>query len=738
VRARSGPLRTRTGAILALLVAASAAQAAPGGWALCAPGPLIPARPPFEGEPGEPDAYQVAADEASLEGGGVSTLRGNVQVVRGERQLQADTVIYNELEELIDASGNVRFWDQDLYLTGEQARIELASDAGSLEQARFVLAGEHGRGQAERIELRGSELVRAQRATYTTCDPGREDWLLSASRIELDRAAGVGSARNVVVRLKGVPVFYSPYLTFPLSDERKSGFLAPRARFSGASGPEITVPYYFNLAPNRDATLAARAMADRGVQVQGEFRYLTARSSGQLNLELLPLDREIDEARSLVHFRHATRLAPRWNLDTRFDWVSDPRYFEDLGTELAVSSRSFLEQRADLSYSSEDWWLLARVQSFQTVDDSLATTARPYHRLPQLRLASRRPERDRALNLGLDAELVRFERSAGVTGTRLDLRPVLSYPVRTPGTFLVPRLALRYTGYRLAGTAPGADDAPSRLLPTLSLDGGLIFERDLALGGRSLLQTLEPRLFYLLVPFDDQRALPVFDTGRYTFGYGQLFRDDRFSGADRVGDAHQVTLAVTTRLLTATGRELARLSAGQIRYLRDRKVTLPGDPVERTRSSSYVAELRARPSAPWEVSGEFLWDPHQERTDRSALALRYRPDRLRVLNVSYRFVRDAAEQADVSFAWPLAGSWRTVGRWSYAPAENQLLEGVLGLEYESCCWGLRVIGRRYLSDTTGNHTAALFLQLQLKGLAGIGDKALDFLREGIPGYERQF
>jgi LPS-assembly protein len=342
------------------------------------------------------------------------------------------------------------------------------------------------------------------------------------------------------------------------------------------------------------------------------------------------------------------------------------------------------------------------------------------------------------VNVNAIGEFVHFDRRDSVTGIRWDLRPYVTLPYRTASTFVVPKATLRYTGYSLDGRAPGLSDDPSRLLPTFSLDSGLFLERHTLFASRQLVQTLEPRLYYLFTPFDRQDDLPVFDTGEYTFSFAQLFREDRFSGADRVGDAHQVTLALTTRFLDErSGAELLRASIGQIRYLRDRKVTLPGVARDTTRGSDLVAEVVANLDRRWRVSAGAQWDPRETRTDRNTVAVRYQPDDRRVLNLAYRFVRDAVEQTDLSFAWPVAQHWRAVGRWNYSLEGSTTLETFAGVEYEDCCWGFRVGGRRYLNSFGGEHNTAVFAQLVLKGLTALGD-AREFLSRSIPGYRNEF
>jgi len=714
--------------------------------ALCGE-PIRPPPRPFT-EPGEPGTLNIRADDADMDMDGVSILRGEVQVQRDTQQIEADTVIYDAPNEAIDASGLVRFWDEGLYLSGTHAEYELGPNVGWVDNVHYRFEDKQGRGNARRGDLNTTtEVLNLEQADYTTCPPGATDWLLRASSLKLDKRANVGTARNVRLRFKNVPVFYSPYLRFPLSDERKTGFLAPTVGTSGETGTELLVPFYLNIAPEQDATVALRSMSKRGVMLMGEYRYLLRSGGGLAEVEYLPDDDEFGEDRALYHFRHNQQFNPRWSTHIDVSHASDKQYFEDLGTRLSVSATRFLERNAGLTYQGDNWSAMGRVQTHQTVDDTIDKVDQPYHRVPQLLLSTDLPERNRTLSLQGHTEAVRFDKSVGVQGNRFDINPGVTLPLRTPGTFLVPKLSLRYTAYDLNRTEPDDPDNPSRTIPTFSLDSGLFFEKSFRIGGHSYLHTIEPRIFYLYVPRKNQSDLPVFDTGEYTFGFAQLFRENRFSGADRVGDANQVTLALTTRLLDEdTGRERLRLSLGQIQYIRDQKVTLPDTKPNTDNASDIIADLAAEITQSWGIRSELHWDTGAVRSNRGTVSLRYKPDSRRVLNLAYRFVRDttslvdpqSVSQTDFSLAWPLTRHWGVVGRWNYDVSEDRTLETLAGFEYNSCCWALRALARRFLNSSDGSHNDEFFVQLELKGLGGFGRSAAEVLREEIPGWENNF
>jgi len=728
-------------AVLAAAVTIASPSARAADFSLCGDLLQVPARPVMESPSQDPEAVDVAADDAELVEGGVSVLTGNVHVRRGASQLTADVVTYDQPSEIVTAEGTVRLWDEGLYASGDFARVDLGADEALLEDAGYIVPDGHARGSAGRIVvIRREDVVHIEDGTYTTCNPGDEAWRLEASRVELDKVTERGWARNVWVKFQGVPIFYSPVLTFPLTDKRKTGLLTPSFGISEETGAELTVPWYWNIAPNRDATFAVRGMTRRGALLAGEYRYLQDGGRGQIGAEFLPHDREFDDERWAFDYDHdGEYLSRRLRTEVDVSVVSDDDYLEDLGTDLHIASTRHLTQRADVRWVGRGWQLLGRVQGFQTVDDTIRSSRKPYERLPQIELRTTGAERNRRVNLDGYAEFVYFDRSVGVTGSRLDVEPRVSFPVRSVSSFVVPTLKLRNTAYFLEDQAAGATSTPFRTVPTFTLDSGLFFERDWDLGGRTWIQTLEPRLYYLYVPFEEQDDQPVFDTGEFDFNFAQLFRDNRFSGTDRVGDANQVTVALTSRLLDrSSGDELFRASVGQIRFLRDREVTLPGRPDRDRDASDIVAEVSATMVPGWSLRGGVQWDPDQARTDKSTVALRYSPDPGRVLNLSYRFVRDEVEQTDVSLRWPWSNRWATVGRWNWSIEGSRTLEALGGVEYESCCWAMRAVVRHYVNDVDADATTGFFLQLELKGLAGIGRSTGTFLERSIPGYKNQF
>ena len=752
----SAPVRRLPLACAVAAVLASTAFGAHAEWPACAEGFRIPARPvPEAVEPGaDPKLIRLSADEVELVEEEVSRLTGNVTLERGIRLLRSDEVVHDQPGGVIEATGNVRLWDGGVFVAGEAARAEIGNDVVAVAPAAaFMLGDEQGHGQASRVEVIGDERMTAHDVTYTTCSPDDAEWRITADRVEFDRTEETAAAQGAWLELKGRRVLYVPGISFPVSDRRKSGFLAPTFGTDSATGVEITAPYYFNLAPNRDATLSARTMTERGVQAQGELRFLSREyGAGRIAAEYLPFDARFDDARTAFDLTHRHGWTSGWSTDTHVEWASDPEYLQDLGIGLSQSSRTYLSRRFDATYRGDGWDALVRLQGFQTLDRMLPAHDRPYTRLPQVLIRTDTEERSRTLNAATEAELTYFHRRSLTTGVRARLRPAFSYPIHTTGAFVTPRATLHITGYDLdrAHGEASLDDHLASVVPAFSLDSGVFLERPVTLSGRSLVHTIEPRLHYLLVPYERQDDLPNFDTSQSTFSFARLFQENRFSGADRIGDANRLTLALTSRVLDERGGELARASIGQIRHFRDRRVVLdPTGTAETADASGIVAEIEARPDHRWRLRAGFQYDTEDDRARRSLLNVRYQHDSRSVFNAAWRRVRDIGpvadiEQADLSFVWPIGARWRTIGRWSVALDEDRsrTVEAFGGVAYESCCLAVRAVARRLLRRDAGTgddrYSDGLYLQVELRGLTGAGRRPDALLTGRIPGYENDF
>lgn len=710
---------------------------------------FCPLDPEPEGRPENPELapgyLSLEADEGALIKHGTSTLTGDVQMIRDDEAARADRAIYNDDMQTLDLHDHVRLWRDQLYWQGQHGFVDWANKIGTLNTGTYRLLELRGRGEANLIETDlDRKISKLKEATYTTCPGDKPVWKLSAKKITLDHNEEWGNANDVVLRVHDTPVMYLPYASFPLSKKRKSGFLTPSFGHSGASGTDLKIPYYWNIAPNADATFTPRILAKRGALLGGEFRYLSPTSLSNVKGDFLPYDNDRNgDERHLINVKHDQRLFDgRGALNIDFNDVSDRKYFEDFGNSLSVSSTSFLQRRALLSYGGGWWSVSGLLNGYQTVDPTLPASSRPYSELPQITLSAGRGS-NRNLTYGVITQATYFQRTDSITGGRVNFEPYVSYPIRNAGGFVIPRLALDQTEYALSGNI---DNHISRTVPVFSLDNGLYFERDVTLGQKAFLHTLEPRLFYLYRPKVNQEDIPIFDSGLYDISFSQLFYTNRFSGYDRLGDSNSVTAALTSRLISERdGSEWLRGSVGQVYHLTDRVVTLPGGAKQTDPTSEIVAEIAGRLSDHWTAGGTVQWDPNNDKIDKSAIRLRYRGESNRILNLDYRFTnaktnalpRDI-EQTDVSLRWPLGRQWSVVSRWNYSIPDRQTLEVVGGLEYESCCWGVRTVARHFLRTSTGVFDTAVFFEIELKGLAGTGGQALSLLRKDIPGYVNTF
>lgn len=739
-------------------------------WPFCPAPPEIPVRPEVTDTLEEGDIH-VLADRANLTDQGISRLRGNVQITRDQQQVTANEVDYDKDDDSADLAGDVKFWDSAIYLEGESAHLDFEDGTGNMNSATYQLVGDRGRGNADQLFMDLGSRTRGTRMSYTTCDPEQEGfdlrsnaWRISASSIDLNHDTDYGSARNVVLRIKDVPVLYLPYLSFPLSDKRKSGFLAPGLGSTNNHGFEILTPYYWNIAPHMDATLTPRWLTDSGVMGMGEFRYLLDRGEGQANVEYLPDDDKFgNQDRSLIGFTHKQAFARNANMFLTYNRVSDDQYLEDFGSQLRVTATRFLERRADFSYRGGWWNVGARVQDFQITDDSVDPASEPYQRLPAISFGMAPWRGKNKLNVAMTGHVAYFNRDndifvSEVNGGRLNLHPSISYPMETRSTYLNPKLGVHMTQYDLSDTGP-YDTSPSRILPHASIDAGVFLEREFEFAGGDYVQTLDPHVYYLYIPDDDQEDIPVFDTAIANAGFVAMFRDNRFTGLDRIGDANQLALGVTSRIIDRqNGADLGYVRFGQQYFFSDQDVirlrlrrdgTLVAD--GRTTSDflgPVLSEFGVNLARDLQFRGEWQWDPNENITNKLSGRMSYRPEDGRVLNLAYHVRRAApgvvrrrnvdVDQSDVSFRWPLRPQLSVVGRWNYAVPEAKTLELFGGIEYESCCFGIRAVARRFLNNLDGDFSTGVFLQIELKGLGGIGRNAVDFLNQRIPGYEADF
>jgi LPS-assembly protein len=749
-------------ALAAALLLSSAGAKAQG-----APGSAAPSKPERQPE------VILQADEVRGRPDLDLVAEGQVQLQSGRITLRTDRLSYDAVEDRARARGNVQILttEGDRF-SGPELDLKLQRFQGVFFQPDYYFARTRAGGQADRIEFFNSQRVQLINATYTSCTVdgvGTPAWLLTADRVTLDFEANEGIAEGGVLRFLGVPILAMPALSFAVTDARKSGWLAPSISLDNKSGVEVAVPYYWNIAPQRDATLAPVISSRRGLGLNSELRYLEPHHQGDVQWHWLPNDRVFGGSRYALQWRqngtafgHGDSDSDSWRWGHDGVRVSDDSYWKDFSRELRTLTPRLLafatHAERDANFAGLQTMLYARTQAWQVLQDAdpQVLIVAPYHRLPQLgwRGAGRLPAPGLNLDVDFETELNRFELTSNDAGParregwRAHALASVSQSWRSPGAWLTPRLALNMASYRTDTPMIDGRSTASRSIPTLSVDGGLVFEREMQWLGRKLQQTLEPRLLYVNTPLRQQSTLPLFDTAPKDFNTVSVFSDNAFSGVDRVSDAHQVTAGVTTRLLDpTTGAEALRLGVAQRYLMRDQQVTPDGVPLVQ-RFSDVLLDGTAQLTTRWAFDAALQFSPEIDRTTRSVLRARYSPGPFRTLAVSYRLARGANEYVDVGWQWPVyrgddgakgrsdspcSGTLYSVGRVNYSVKDNRVTDALAGFEYDAGCWTGRIVAQR-VSTGRSEATNRLLLQLELVGLSRLGSGPLQVLKDNIPGY----
>jgi LPS-assembly protein len=659
-------------------------------------------------------------------------LERDVEVQRGQTTINADQATYRILEDEVEAVGNVRMQRSGDTYTGDELKLRIDEGRGYVLHPTYRLDRNNAQGEAERIDFESQERATITDGSYSTCEGPDPDWYLKSDTLKLDQSREVGTASTTVVYFKGVPILGTPAMSFPLSDARKSGVLPPTIGSTNRGGLEVTVPYYFNIAPNRDLTLYPKLIARRGVQLGVEGRYLSETYSGQTKVEVLPNDREAHKTRYALTSLHTQALTPRLSYAWNINSASDDDYPSDFSHSITQGVQRLLLRDAFTTYAGSYWNATARVSNYQVLQDPAAPIARPYDRLPQLSFHTGRYD-VHGFDWTADSELTRFWHPDMVRGQRFFVNPKLAFPLLGPGHFITPKLSLHASKYQVENPGTRSSRDLTRVLPTFSLDSGLVFERETSFFGQPASQTLEPRLFYVYTPYRDQSAFPIFDTAEADLSFAQLFSENRFVGNDRISDSNQVTAAVVSRYIEPSGAERMRFAIGQRFYFNEQRVTLA--PVRNESRSDLLLSASGQVTPAILVDGNVQYSQNPGSMRRANYGVRWQPAPKKVLNLVYR--RDLPnnlEQVDVSTQWPLANRWYGVGRVNYSLPDKKVAEGLLGFEYKADCWIFRLVGQR-IPTATGKATAAIFFQLELTGLTRLGSNPLQALRANIPGYQ---
>ncbi|GFZ92912.1 LPS-assembly protein LptD [Dyella caseinilytica] len=751
----------------------------PDNFALCRPNGQLEFYDPFLSKDSslrQTAKTYVWADHVQSPDQTIYHLTGHVKTIRADQELHADVADYNSDTSDYDARGNVHYQEYNQLVSADHV-VGNTDNSTTLAtgNVRFQMLDSHGNGTAVRGQQFDANRSRYSVATYSTCDIGRHIWEIRAKKIDTDQNTGRGIAHDATMSMYGVPFFYTPYMSFPLNNDRQSGFLYPYFEHTGEAGYQFRIPYYFNLAPNYDLTLTPRYYSLRGSMLSGEARYLFPQTKGTFDFEFLPNDLYNDQKitptsfdtqgtqRYLFRFTNSTTLWKGWWLSTDIMRASDQNYLHDFGDDIFNISTALLYSSIYLNGSGNWWSAQVGGDMWQNVDPAESNAVEPYKRLPRATFNMDIPFW-RWYDIGLTSEADSFHKSEAVEGSRLDLYPYIDADFQGPWWFIRPKVAYRYTtysldsGYRNYSTSytslsgvttitPFTDANPSRSLPIVSLDQGLIFDRVASMFGTDYTQTLEPRLYYLYAPYRNQTNLPLFDTNLMAFDDWMLFAPNQFSGADRQMNANNLTAAVTTRLLDDGGVERLSATFGQIRYFTPQLVQTPGTQATDWSGSDYVAELSSQLNDQWTMSTEYLWNPNTRKTELGTFTVQRRLGFDGVLNFSYRFRQNLLEQYDISAVYPLTARWRLIGDWTYSVMDKRTVEAVAGVQYEGCCVKMSVVARRYVTGydgvistlpagqiAPGSDTAVMF-ELEFKGMGAFSGQTDSILRRDILGYQ---
>lgn len=696
-----------------------------------------------------------------------TVIEGDAQLRRGATVIRADRLEYHQADDLARARGNVHINRAGDIFEGPLLELKVESFEGFFSQPRYRFLRNDAYGEAERVDFIDDKHAIIHKATYTTCQrrPGPSwmpDWILRAASLSIDQEEEVGVADGAVLSFMGVPFLPVPGMSFPLSDKRKSGVMPPTIGLDNRNGLELTLPYYWNIAPNRDATLYPTLMSKRGVDLGGEFRYLERDYEGKVRGNFMPSDKLRDSDRWGYSAQHSGVVGAGLpfgplGLNLNLNRVSDDNYWRDFSRTTASLTQRLLANDGSLSWARGDFSLNARALKWQTLQDINAPIIPPYDRLPQLVGRYSRSNLVGGLEAFVETDYTRFEANRVLTGQPNAQRSFtlaqLSRPWQAPGWFFTPKMRLHATQYQFDQPLANGAQSASRTVPTFSLDSGLIFERDATVFGRAFRQTLEPRAFYVYTPFRDQRLLPVYDTAANDFNFATIYTENAFEGNDRIADNNLLTVGATTRLLDPdTGAEAARFGVAQRLRFKDQLVTLPGTtPVsERLSDVLFGASINWTPK--WSFDSTVQYNPKTRRSIRSTIGGRYSPGNYRVISAAYRLQRGSSEQIDVGWQWPLndlwgdkgqdlgagrgegEGRWYSVGRLNLSLKDRKLVDTIVGLEYDAGCWLGRVVFERLQSSTTTSNKRILF-QLEFVGFTRVGTNALQTLKDNIPRYQ---
>ncbi len=673
---------------------------------------------------------------------------GDVELRRGPGVMTAQHLHYTFSDDTVKANDNVCLVQQGLNLNGPDLFMQLQTQTGTMHQATYTYASpspqvtynedgkrsiSQARGTAGALDMQGEDHYQLNNATYTTCQAGDNDWILNLHDLLLDTAGQVGVAHDATLDFKGTPILWTPWIKFPLNDARRSGFLAPVFGTTGNSGATFTLPWYWNIAPNYDATFNPTLISKRGLELGGEFRYLTPTMQGTIDGDVLS-DKLTGTTRWDSFIKHDQTFADGVSAHVVYQAVSDDNFFRDLSNQLEITSLVTLDQEASMSWQTGYGTGTVRVQQFQTLQDPSAPIIPPYARLPELNWITDTPIAGGA-EFNLYSDFTRFSHPTLVNGDRMVLYPSVSLPMMTPYGYITPKVGVNFTGYSLGANNTTGQNQYTRTLPIVSVDSGMYFDRETKYFGDTYSQSLEPRLYYVYIPYQNQNQLPVFDSAPLDpINYATLFTENRYMGYDRINDANELTMAMTSRFTDEqTGLERLRFSLGQRFYFSPEQVTLPGIAPITSSSSDMLADIGGQINEQWRAETAISYNTSSGQTDDESFIINYQPARGKVINISYRSLSGQLNQIDISSQWPISSRWYALMRYDYSILDKTLVQGLAGVEYNAGCWAIRTV-LQTIATAANTSSTSFFIQLELNGLGNLGSNPLEALKLNIPGY----
>lgn len=687
------------------------------------------------------DASVASAD--SIEGSPETELimRGDAEIRRGGIVIKGDKLTYTQATDIVQAEGNASISQGGATVEAPQMWYHLSDKTGQANHAEYSYAPNRMRGEADSVEFEQTGNTAFSHATCTTCRKGDNSWWLEFDSLIYDSYEQEGTGRNATLKLGGVPVLGTPWFTFPMTNQRKSGFLAPSFGVSSSRGVDVSVPYYFNIAPNYDYTFTPRVMSKRGILLGNEFRLKQEAFEGELSVDFLPNDSMTDEKRYGIK----GNLKGSWNhfgYGIDYNRVSDDDFLDDFSGTIDESTDNVIAQNYWLTYGTTYWNASVRVEKNQTINH-LAEIYKPYEREPQFTWNAYVADLN-GFELTTKLEATRFVHPTQLNGDRFVAHQQISYPIQSAGWFVVPKAQFIGTWYDLDKAYNGSGEkSPSVTVPIFSLDAGLIFERELNLFSRDMTQTLEPRLFYSYIPHRNQSDIPIFDSSIADASFGQIFSENSWTGYDRIEENNSLTAAITTRFIDeASGVERFRAAIGQRYYFSDDKLAWNGTTEERDdQKSDLLASVGAQLTRAMQANAFVQWSPERERSQRLSAGVRWQPRPMSVLGLYYRYnwnqdpeSDNFIKQIDLQAQWPITSDVSLLARQNYSLHDHKFIENLVGLEYRADCWTVRMVAQRYTRNT-GKSETNYYLQLELNGLGSIGSSPLSALEESIQGYQ---